>query len=192
LTRGKYIEEFERKFVKVDETNYLDIFKAEMFGVVKLVGERLVLEYNRKFGLEYVILRYGPVYGPNERCSCVVYEFKDGLKNKPIVIIWEKRERKNQYTYVEDITEGCVDAINLKKEVFNLISSKVVTIRQLAELLGKKYGFNARYDLTKPEGQNLPYISSEKNQKKLNWKLISLEQGVEKTIETLRTCKSFI
>jgi len=171
----------------VDEKECSDIFKAEMFGVVKLVGERLILEYNRRHNLNYVILRYGPVYGPGDRCTSVVSEFiKVGLCGNPLVI-WGRGERKNQYTYVEDIAKGSAAALAFENEIFNLISPEQVAIRQIAELLVERYGFKVEYDLSKPEGPSMPYISPKKAMRKLNWNPLSLEEGIEKTVNALKT-----
>ena len=171
---------------RVDEEDHSDIFKAEMFGVVKLVGERLIYEYVKRYNLKYVILRYGPVYGPHERCSCLIYEFiKEGLKGNPIVV-WGKGERKNQYTYIEDIALGNVKAIKAENEIYNLISPEQFTIREIAEMLRRKYDFKVEYDLSKKEGPSMPYISPKKAIEKLNWNPVSLEEGIEKTLQKLQ------
>jgi len=175
--------------ITVDEKSRSTIFNAEMFGVVKLMGERLIEEYNRKFGLNYVILRYGPVYGPHERCSCVIYEFiKEGLKGNPIVI-WGRGERKNQYTYVDDIVDGSVKALNTSDETFNLISPERLSIREIAQLLHEKYGFKVTFDTKKPEGPSMPYISPEKAIKQLKWKPLTLKEGIDRTIKALQDLK---
>ena len=172
--------------ITVDEKSRSTIFNAEMFGVVKLMGERLIEEYNRKFGLNYVILRYGPVYGPHERCSCVIYEFiKEGLKGNPIVI-WGRGKRKNQYTYVNDIVDGSVKALNISDETFNLISPERLSIREIAQLLHEKYGFKVTFDTEKPEGPSMPYISPEKAIKRLGWKPLTLKEGIDRTIKALQ------
>jgi len=170
----------------VDEKQRLDVFKAEIFGVGKLVGERLIIEYNRKYGLDYVLLRFGPAYGPNNRCSCLIYDFvMAGICGNPIVI-WGSGQRKNQYTYVKDIAEGSMASLSSKNEVFNLVSPEQVTIRQIADLLVKKYGFTVKYDLNKPEGSSMPFMSSEKAIKELNWKPTPLDKGIEDTVKVLR------
>jgi UDP-glucose 4-epimerase len=172
---------------EVDENQCSSIFNAEMFGVVKLLAERLILEYNRRFGLKYVILRYGPAYGPDDRCTCVIKDFIEKGLQKEAIVIWGRGNRKNQYTYVEDIAEGSVNAMHFENEVFNLISPEQLSIRQIAELLASKYGFKVEYDLSKPEGPSMPYMSSKKAMEKLNWKPLSLEEGVEKTYLKMRT-----
>jgi nucleoside-diphosphate-sugar epimerase len=170
----------------VDETQRSDIFKTEFFGTTKLIGERFIFEYNNRYDLKYVILRYGPVYGPNERCTCVVYDFiKNGLKNKPI-IVWGYGKRKNQYTYIEDIAVGSILSLTETNEIFNLISPEQVSIRQIAELLSNTYGFKVKYDYNKSEGASLPYISPKKAIEKLSWKPVSLSEGIKRTINTLK------
>lgn len=47
-----YVYDGLPKDLSVDEQVRSTIFKAEMIGVVKLMGERLVEEYNRKFGID--------------------------------------------------------------------------------------------------------------------------------------------
>ena len=173
--------------VEVNESVISDIFKSEMFGVAKLVGERLIKEYSRLRDLKYVILRYGPVYGPSDRCTSVLPEFiKAGFHGEPLVI-WGPGERKNQYTYVEDIAEGSAAVLAFEDEIFNLISPEQVTIRRVAELLAEKYGFKVQYDLNRPEGPSMPYISPKKAMGKLNWNPLSLEEGIEKTVSALKT-----
>lgn len=172
--------------LQVAESECSDIFKAEMFGVVKLVGERLILEYNRRYGLKYGILRYGPVYGPSDRCTCIIHDFVNrGLRQEPL-IIWGRGERKNQYTYVEDVADGSLAALPFENDVFNLISPEQVTIRQIAGLLAEKYGFKVEYDLSKREGPSLPYISPQKAIEKMGWRPVSFEKGIQKVIEAWR------
>ena len=172
--------------IKVDESHRSDIFRAEMFGVAKLVGERLILEYSQMYGLKFVILRFGPVYGPHDRCSCVVCDFiRDGLAGRPIVV-WGEGRRRNQYTYVEDVAEGAFKAMKYTNEVFNLISPEYRSIREIAELLKAKYGFEVEYDLTRREGPSMPYISPEKAIKTLGWRPLSFEEGIERTISSLK------
>lgn len=170
----------------VDESWRSDIFKTETFGITKLVCERLVLEYNRLYGLKYVILRYGPVYGSSDRCTSVIFDFvKTGLRGDPLVI-WGSGKRKNQYTYVEDIAEGSVKALSFENEIFNLISPEYVEIRQITEFLSKKYGFKVAYDLSKREGPSMPFISPEKAMSKLLWNPTRLEEGIEKMIHGMK------
>ncbi|RLG86532.1 MAG: hypothetical protein DRO18_04285, partial [Thermoprotei archaeon] len=61
-----------------------------------------------------------------------------------------------------------------------------LSIREIAELLQRKYGFDVSFDLEKPEGPSMPYISPKKAMEILNWRPTRLEDGIEATINALR------
>ncbi len=171
---------------EVSEKHHSDIFSAEMFGAVKMIGEKLVYEYSRIHNLEYVVLRFGPAYGPDSRCTCVVYDFlKDGLRGLPLVV-WGKGNRKNQYTYVNDIANASTSALDHANEVFNIISPEQVPLRDVAEALSRDHGFKVQYDITKSEGPSLPYISPSKAVEELAWEPVTLREGVQQTLEAMR------
>lgn len=172
----------------VNEETPLDVLKMELFGATKLVGEMLVKEYSQKYGLSYVIFRFGSAYGAGN-CSCVVRTFIDsGFKEEPIEI-WGEGNRTNQYTYVDDIIEGCILGISQTNEIYNLVSPETTTTGQLAELLKKKYAFDVAYNKLKKEGPSMPYISSKKAIDKLGWSAKSLQEGIERTILEMRSLR---
>jgi UDP-glucose 4-epimerase len=170
----------------VNEETPLDILKMELFGVTKLLGEALVREYSHKYELNYVIFRFGSAYGAGN-CSCVVKTFLDsGLRGETLEI-WGEGNRANQYTYVDDIVEGCVLGLNQTNETFNLVSPESTTTGQLAQMLREKYGFEVTYNKLRKEGPSLPYISSEKVRERLGWKIRNLQDGIEDTMIEMRT-----
>lgn len=170
----------------VNEETKIDGLKAELFGSVKLFGESLIKEYCKKYGLNYVIFRFGSAYGPDERCSNVVKDFILKAKTGEKMDIWGKGNRKNQYTYVGDIAKGCVLALNEKNETFNLISPEQTSTGELARLIDKKIGFNYFFDESKPEGKSMPYMSSMKAINMLKWKSISINEGIDLVIGGMR------
>lgn len=164
----------------VNEETPLNILNMEMFGVTKFMGEAIIRDYYRKYGLNYVILRFGSAYGGGN-CSNVIKTFIDlGLKGEPIEV-WGEGKRRNQYSYVEDIAEGSVLVINKTNETYNLISPEETSTGELAELLKKKYGFEVVYNPIQKEGPSMPYMSSRKALRELGWNPIGLEEGIEKT-----------
>jgi len=154
----------------------------ELFGATKTFGETLLKEYRKKYGLNYVILRYGSAYGLGN-CSNVVKTFLEAGWNKQTLEVWGQGKRRNQYTYVDDLAEGSALAIDKVDEVYNLISPEETTIRELAELLKAKYGFEVIYHTERPEGASMPYMSSRKAIKDLGWKPITLEEGIGRMVQ---------
>lgn len=166
----------------VNEETPLNTLSMELFGATKTFGETLLKEYRKKYGLNYVILRYGSAYGLGN-CSNVVKTFLEaGWKKQPLEV-WGQGKRRNQYTYVDDLAEGSALAIDKVDQVYNLISPEETTIGELAELLKAKYGFEVIYHTDRPEGASMPYMSSRKTIKDLGWKPITLEEGIEQMVQ---------
>ena len=171
--------------IVVNEETPLNILSMELFGSTKLLGEAILKDYSRKYGLEYVILRFGSAYGTGG-CSNVVLTFIDfGLKDEPIEI-WGEGKRRNQYTYVDDIAEGCVLAMNKTNEIYNLISPEETATGELAELLKRKYGFEVVYNPIQKEGPSMSYMSSRKAILELGWKPTPLEKGIDKIMSEIK------
>jgi len=172
--------------LRVNEETTLNGSKMELFGLTKLIGERMIEGCAKKYGLKYVIFRFGSIYGPGN-CTNIVRTFIETAWKGETFEVWGEGKRINQYTFVDDIAEGCVLGLNKVNEIYNLISPEQTSIRQLADLMKRKYGFKAFFNKNRAEGASMPYMSSEKAIKGLGWKPISLEQGAEKTVKEMET-----
>lgn len=169
----------------VNEETTLDILNMELFGSTKLLGEAMIKDYSRKYGLEYVILRFGSAYGAGG-CSNVILTFiGSGLKGEPIEV-WGRGKRRNQYTLVDDIAEGCLLAMDRTYETYNLASPEETSTGELAELLKRKYGFEVVYNPIQKEGPSMPYMSSRKAITELGWRPTPLEKGIEQVMSELK------
>ena len=166
----------------VNEETPLNTLQMELFAATKVFCESLLKEYHRKYGTNYVILRYGSAYGLGN-CTNVVKTFLEAGWNKQPIEVWGEGKRRNQYTYVDDLAEGSALAINKVNEVYNLISPEETAIRELVDLLEKKYGLEAFFNTQRPEGASMPYMSVRKAAKELCWKPISLEHGIERMVK---------
>ncbi len=170
----------------VDEETSLNGNGMELFGASKLIGENLVRTYSQKYGIEFVILRFGSAYGAGN-CSNIVKTFLDsGIQGKPAVV-WGRGHRWNQYTYVGDIADGCVLSLPEKNEIFNLISPEQTSIRELADMVKETLNLEVAFDFTKREGTSVPYMSSEKARIRIKWKPVTLKEGIQRTIAEMRT-----
>jgi len=89
--------------------------------------------------------------------------------------------RRCQYTFVDDLADGCILALKKANETYNIISPDEVTTGEIAELLKRKYNFEVLYDATREEGPSMPYIFPRKAMRELGWVTIPLEEGVHRT-----------
>tara|TARA_B110001454_G_C12714830_1_gene432201 strand:- start:1775 stop:2656 length:882 start_codon:yes stop_codon:yes gene_type:complete len=171
----------------VDETMISHPFNTELFGGFKILGEKLVLEFTKKNELDYTILRIGPVFGADKRCSSIINDFILHILNNQTFEIWGDGKRKLQSTDVEDVARGCVLSINSSKEIFNIISPERYSILQIAEILKEKHGLSYTFDPTKPKGQIYPHISSGKSEKMLNWSHTPFLNSINNMIQILKS-----
>lgn len=169
----------------VDEDTGLSIMKMDMFGASKIMAERLVREYGSKYGLEYTIARLGSAFGPEHCTNAIKTLLESGFTNRQIEI-WGAGRRRNQYTYVNDITQGLVLAANAARGVYNLVSPESTTTSELAEILCKLYGFDIKWDRAKKEAASFPKISSAKAISALGWAPTAFESALTTVAEDVR------
>jgi nucleoside-diphosphate-sugar epimerase len=167
----------------VDEQMALDPLKMDLFGSIKLMSEALCREYTRKYGLAHTILRLGSAYGPGG--SNVIRTFLEtGLQGKTLEV-WGEGKRQNQYTFVDDLVNGIVAALDTFNETFNLCSLEVTTTACLAEMLEREFGFTVYFERTRPEEASIPVADPRKAMDRLNWRPISLREGLHMTFREL-------
>ncbi|CAB4133680.1 WcaG Nucleoside-diphosphate-sugar epimerases [uncultured Caudovirales phage] len=108
------------------------------YGIMKYMGEKLVEDYARKYGFEYVIIRPSAVYGEYDVEDRVVSKFMlaamrgDTLKVKGAGEVLD-------FTYVEDAAMGITQATlskNSANKIYNITrsSEQQYTLKDAAEL----------------------------------------------------------
>jgi len=120
---------------------------ASWYGVTKLAAEQLVLAKVRGGTLEGTSFRMFSVYGPRERPDKLYTRLIDaGLNNTEFPLFKGSEKHLRSFTYVQDIIDGLVKAIDMKDvcngEIFNLGTEKESTtaegIATAEKILGKK------------------------------------------------------
>jgi UDP-glucose 4-epimerase len=163
----------------VNESSPLDITRMELFGAVKFASEKLVETFAAKYGLEYVIYRFGSAYGWGN-CSNVVKTFMEAGWRGETIEVWGKGLRRNQYTYFDDIAAGCVLGMERRNEIYNLISPEETSTAELARLVGGKFGFDVVFNEVQKEGPSLACMSPRKGMQQLRWVPTPLAEGIDR------------
>lgn len=163
----------------VNEATPLNTMKMELFGGTKVFGETLLKEYSKRYGIKYLILRYGSAYGPGGQGSNVIKAFLDSATAGRTIDVWGPGNRRNQYTYVDDLAAGSVLSLSKENEIYNLISPEETSVRQLTEMISRKIPVKVSFALEKKEGSSMPYMSSRKAISDLSWDPISVDQGID-------------
>jgi nucleoside-diphosphate-sugar epimerase len=108
------------------------------YGIMKYMGEKLVEDYSRQFGFEYVIIRPSAVYGELDVEDRVVSKFMLGAMRGETLRVKGAGEILD-FTYVEDAAMGIAQATlskNSANKIYNITRSaeRQYTLKDAAEL----------------------------------------------------------
>jgi nucleoside-diphosphate-sugar epimerase len=108
------------------------------YGIMKYMGEKLVEDYARQYGFEYVIIRPSAVYGELDVEDRVVSKFMLGAMRGETLKVKGANEVLD-FTYVQDAARGIVQATlskNSANKIYNITrsSEQQYTLRDAAEL----------------------------------------------------------
>ncbi len=178
----------EPEYNPVDEKH--PIKPLSPYGVSKYAAEKYVETYSALHGVDYVILRYGNVYGPRQDPlgeAGVVAIFTGLLAENKQPIIFGDGMQSRDFCYVGDVAEANLTA--LKKDApgaYNIGSGVETTVNDVASQLITAVGADVEPKHSDPvpgEVRNICLDVSLARQR-LGWKpVISLEEGVAKTFE---------
>ncbi len=113
------------------------------YGVSKHTVEHYLALYNKLYGIDYVSLRYPNVYGPRQDSSGeggVVAIFCKKLVNDEKVTIFGDGEQTRDFTYVGDVVDATIIALEKGNGEFNISTNKETSVNELYERLAKIAG----------------------------------------------------
>lgn len=120
---------------------YVNSIEGGFYGCSKKSAEIFVEEYQKRFGLDYTILRFGSLYGPRSNLSNGLKKIiTKALKNKILSYEGDK-ESIREYIHVRDAAIAAVDALDNKFKNKKIIitghqSVKVIELlNMLAEIM---------------------------------------------------------
>lgn len=157
-----------KPYHKPDPLNY--------YAMTKLFGEHLCKQYKNMFDLNYNVLRFFTVYGP-EQPGCddkglMIAKFLRLAKEGQPLTVHGDGEYKRDYIHVSDIAEGIIASMESKvrNEVFNLGTGTNISVNSVVDLLRTVYPGLTVELCDKPKGyasETLADISKAK--KLLGW-----------------------
>lgn len=172
----------------VDENTQLVLSKTKhVYTASKVAAELLCHAYQRLYGQNFTILRYGIPYGPRARGATVVALFvRKALNGDPLTIAGDGSQYRN-FIYVEDLAEGNVAALKevATNQIYNLEGMRAVTIKEIAETIKRLVGAVViEYTEPRPGDYWGAIASNDKAKKELGWQpQVDFEEGVRRYIE---------
>lgn len=114
------------------------------YAIMKYAGEKLVEDYHRQYGLEYVIIRPSAVYGERDVNDRVASKFAiTALKGGDLLI--RGADERLDFTHVDDTAMGIAQAAvstNSANKIYNITRSNehTLTLLEAAQLMTKLAG----------------------------------------------------
>ena len=164
------------------------------YGVSKRAGELLCSAYNHLYHLPITILRLFSVYGPRQRPDMAIYKFTKLIEEGKEICLYSNGKSKRDYTYVSDIIEGIMSALNkdFDFQIFNLGNSQPITLSNLVSLIEKNLNKSAKimYLPEQPGDPFITYADISKSRRMLNYRpKVKIEEGIERFVQWFK-CES--
>jgi UDP-glucose 4-epimerase len=175
-------------------TVYVHSREGGFYRCSKQASENYVEEYQRSYGLEYTILRYGSLYGPRSDEHNGLWRIVNDVLETGIVKYEGNIESVREYIHVEDAARASVIALGeeFKNEHVVLTGHEPLKVMDMLKMLSEIMGIEQEVQF-----ENLPYAghyirTPYAYQTKLGRKFIppmhvDLGQGLLQLIQDIKT-----
>jgi len=173
----------------LEETN-------EPYAIAKIAGIKLCEAYRDQYGCNFISAMPTNLYGPGDNYDLEKSHVIPALirkihtakqNNAPIVEIWGSGNPLREFLHVDDLADACFYLMHNydERQFVNVGTGEEISIRHLAELIGKIIGYTGEFvfNSDRPDGtpRKLMDISILKDR---DWTAsISLEEGLRSVCE---------
>ena len=133
-----------RRFVYAS-TVYVYSREGGFYRCSKQAAEQYVEEYQRAFGLDYTILRYGSLYGPRSDNSNGLFRIVQEAVEKGVIRYEGSPEAMREYIHVDDAARASVAALGpeFRNVSVVLTGQEAMRVSDLLQMLGEILGVTA-------------------------------------------------
>lgn len=161
------------------------------YGITKLAAENLYFAISENSDLNFTILRYFSVYGPEQRPDMAVHKFLKLIKTNKELFVTGDGTQKRDLTYISDVVDATIKSMKFtdKGEIFNISGGKQYTLNEIVnqcfEVAGKQTKINY---IERPVGdQEETFGDNRKAKKRLNFDpKIDLKSGLYNQFKSLK------
>jgi UDP-glucuronate 4-epimerase len=154
------------------------------YAAAKRAAEILGYTYYYLYGLNFTAIRFFTVYGPNGRPDMMAYLVADSITKGVKIPIYNGGEMFRDWTFVDDITDGAIAAIDrpLGYEIINLGRGEPTRLKDFVSMIEKLAGRKANLvEKPKPAADVVTtYASISKAVELLDYNpSVSVQEGVK-------------
>jgi GDP-L-fucose synthase len=161
------------------------------YAIAKIAGIEMCDAYRSQYGADYISVMPTNLYGPNDNYDlnnshvlpALIRKFHEATVNgHEEVTVWGSGTPMREFLHADDLADACVFLMHHYSAAgfVNIGTGTDVTIKELAEIIGKTVGFTGKivWDSSKPDGtpRKLMDVSKLHN---MGWKhRIELHEGI--------------
>ena len=122
----------------VKSTEKSKIKPISPYGESKIKMEEEIKKFALKYKINYIILRFFNIYGigQSSEYAGVITKFLERIKNNESLKIFGDGMQTRDFVSIQDVINSIHNAMSYNKNgVFNIASGKIITIKELAELM---------------------------------------------------------
>ena len=174
------------------------------YALAKIAGIEMCWSYNRQYGTRYLAAMPTNLYGPGDNFDLNTSHVLPALIRKTAeairtgateITVWGTGTPRRELLYSDDLAQACVHLLNLDETTYssllveeappliNIGTGEDVTIRELAETVGRVLGFQGTllFDTSKPDGTPRKLMDVTRLHS-LGWRHVTtLERGIAQT-----------
>jgi UDP-glucuronate 4-epimerase len=181
-----------------------------LYAATKKANEMMAHSYAHLYGFPCTGLRFFTVYGPWGRPDMALFLFTKAILAGETIRVFNHGHHKRSFTYVDDIVEGVVRALDLPPggksdwdgdnpdpatsaapyRIFNIGSPETVPLLRYIEVLEKELGRKAKMEMLPLQAGDVPDTEadvSELFQVTGYTPQVSVEEGVARFVQWYRT-----
>ena len=175
------------KKVPFSEDDPVD-FPISPYAATKKACELLAFTYASLYNLPVTCLRFFTVYGPRQRPDMAIHKFTKSIVEDREITLFGDGTSSRDYTYITDIIDGIMKAIDLCDgyRIYNLGESQTIQLSHLIQILEETLGKKAKIKPMpiQPGDVSITYADVSKARKELGYSpCISIPEGIRRFVE---------
>ena len=161
------------------------------YAASKQSAEHFCHTWSHLYQLPVTVLRFFTVYGPRQRPEMAIHKFTRLIDRGEEIPVFGDGCSKRDYTYISDIIEGILSAMenSFPYEVFNLGESRTIELTELIRLIEKNLGRRAKIKRLSDQPGDVPitYADITRAEKLLGYQPgVGIEEGMASFVEWFR------
>jgi len=161
------------------------------YAATKRANELSCHVFSHLYGMDIACLRFFTVYGPRQRPEMAIHKFVRLLEHGEKLPLYGDGRSERDYTYVDDILDGVVKALDRSKgfRIYNLGESRTVSLKELVAAIGRATGKEPGVEWQPAQPGDVPrtFADISRARAELGYDpRVGLEEGLRRFVEWYR------